>query len=328
MGEGDTGVSSSWRPADPYQKASGDPPEKERTPRSPGTRLLLSRLPVTILVVAYVFGFLLTQMPEFAGVNVLGQIGRQASVLVWASLPGLNGAGAAGTDGVFLLIALIGAVALAVLGKRPSFPMASLPAAALVVLGIVFRVVSVLSQSWSPFPVGGLAFGLLAVLAAIFAVREILLAPPAEGGGSLTQSSLTQSSMAQSGLATERAGAGWRGTRWLFLVLLTWIGDVAIGRYFEPNLVAAINATPPAARWHYLGDRSSWWLYLLGAIVVVIVYAIAQSLPPWDGKARQVVIAAVVIIAGIVAFQQARPYVQTSVTHVVRYGPSKTTTAI
>jgi hypothetical protein len=313
MSEAGTGVSSSWRPAQLLQRATGA--EQGRKPRSPGTRLLLSRLPITILVIAYVLDFLLRQFPEFAGVRVLAQIGRQASVLVWAPLPGLGGAGASGTDGVFVLLAIVGAIALAIIGKRPSFPVASIPNAVLVAGGIGFRIVSVLSGAWTPLPIAGLAFGGLAIVTALFAVREIILAPaPATGSSTATGSTAA---------SADDGGSSWRGTRWFFFIVLTWLGDVAIGRYYEPGLVAAINKVAPSARWHYLTNSSSWWLYLLGAIVVLIAYAALQLLPPWGGRARPIVIAAIVAIAGIVAFQQAHPYVQDAVAHVIRYGPSK-----
>jgi hypothetical protein len=305
MSEAGTQVSSSWRPSQLLQWATGA--EKESKPRSPATRLLLSRLPVTILAVAYVLDFLLKQFPEFAGVRVLAQIGRQASVLVWAPLPGLGGEGASGADGVFVLLAIVGAIALAIIGKRPSFPPASIPNAVLVAGGIGFRIVSVLSGTWTPVPIAGLAFGGLAIVTALFAVREIILAPVPSTGSSAG--------------SPEDGGSGWRGTRWFFVIVLTWIGDVAIGRYCEPGLVAAINRVAPSARWDYLTGNSSWWLYLLGAIVVLIAYAVLQLLPPWGGRARQIVIAAIVAIAGIVAFQQAHPYVQDAVAHVIRYGP-------
>ncbi|HSZ39894.1 MAG TPA: hypothetical protein VK817_08040 [Trebonia sp.] len=308
MSEAGTQVSSSWRPSQLLQRATGA--EKESKPRSPATRLLLSRFPVTILAAAYVLDFLLRQFPEFAGVHVLAQIGRQASVLVWAPLPGLGGEGASGADGAFVLLAIVGAIALAIIGKRPSFPVASIPNAVLVAGGIGFRIVSVLSGTWTPVPIAGLAFGGLAIVTALFAVREILLAPAPAATGS-------------SAASAEDGGSGWRGTRWFFLIILTWIGDVAIGRYYEPGLTAAINRVAPSARWDYLTDNSSWWLYLLGAIVVLIAYSVLQLLPPWGGRARQIVIAAVVAIAGIVAFQQAHPYVQDAVAHVIRYGPSK-----
>jgi hypothetical protein len=307
MSEAGTRASSPWRPSQLLQRASGA--EQESKPRSSATRLLLSRLPVTILAIAYVLDFLLRQFPEFAGVRVLAQIGRQASVLVWAPLPGLGGAGASGTDGVFVLLAIVGAIALAIIGKRPSFPVASIPNAVLVAGGIGFRIVSVLSGTWAPLPIAGLAFGGLAIVTALFAVREIILAPaPAAGSAAAS---------------AEDGGSGWRGTRWFFFIVLTWLGDVAIGRYYEPGLVAAISRVAPSARWHYLTNSSSWWLYLLGAIVVLIAYAALQSLPPWGGRARPIVIAAIVAIAGIVAFQQAHPYVQDAVAHVIRYGPSK-----
>ncbi|MGH3169888.1 MAG: hypothetical protein ACRDN0_28910 [Trebonia sp.] len=303
MSEAGTEVSSSWRPSQLLHKAVGA--EKESKPRSPATRLLLSRLPITILAVAYVFDFLLKQFPEFAGVNVLDQVGRQASVLVWAPLPGLGGEGASGTDGVFVLLAIVGAIALAVIGKRPSFPVASIPNAVLVAGGLGFRIVSVLGGAWTPVPTAGLAFGGLAIVTALFAVREIMLAP------------------APAPEMPEQDSSGWRATRWFFFIALTWLGDVAIGRYYEPGLVAAINRVTPSKRWDYLTDNSSWWLYLLGVIVVLIAYAVIQLLPPWGGRARQLVVAAAAAIAAVVAFQQAHPYVQDAVTHVIQHGPSK-----
>lgn len=100
------------------------------------------------------------------------------------------------------------------------------------------------------------------------------------------------------------------------------LSAVAIGRYFEPNLVAAIRAAGPAMRWHYLSDKSSWWLYLLGMLVVLIGYAVVQLLPPWGGRAKQIVIAAVLIIASVVAFQQVHPHVGAAAQQVAQYGPS------
>jgi hypothetical protein len=308
---------------------SADPPsaaKRERTPRSPGTRLLLSRLPVTILAVAYVIVFLIRQVPEFAGVHALAQVARQASVLVWASLPGAGGVGAVGADGVFVLLAIVGAIVLAFVGTRPAIGSAAVPArvrgrlpwlaltwlavpaAALVVLGLLTRVIAVLGQpSWSPVPVGGLAFGLLGVVTAIFALREIVLASP-DG----------QSPAADE----EEDGGGWRGKRWFVLIAITWIGDVAIGRYFEPKLIAVIAAVAPAKRWDYLGNSSSWWLYLLGLLVVLIGYGLLQLLPPWNGRARQLVVAAVLVIAAFAAFQQVHPYAHTAVTRVIQHPPS------
>jgi hypothetical protein len=317
MGEGGTQTSMSSRRADP-SSADG---VKERSPRSPGTRLLLSRLPVTILAVAYAMVFLVMQVPEFAGIRALAQVARQASVLVWSSLPGTGGVGAADADGVFLLLATVGAIVLAIVGTWPTistavvppaarrlYPWLALPAATLVALGLALRVIAVLGQrSWSPFPAGGLAFGLLAAVTAVFAFREIVLAPPAG-----------QSRVADADVD----GGAWRGTRWLFLIAITWIGDVAIGRYFEPKLIAAIAAVAPSKRWDYLGDNSSWWLYLLGVLVVLIGYALVQLLPPWNGRARQVVIAAILVIAGFIAFQQVHPYANTAVTHVIQHPPS------
>ncbi|MBO0802331.1 MAG: hypothetical protein J2P25_04565 [Nocardiopsaceae bacterium] len=317
---------------------SADPPSAEagagkREPRSEGTRLLLSRLPVTILVAAYAIVFLIRQLPELAGVRALAQIARQASVLVWSPMPGTGGHGAAGADGVFLLIAIIGAVGLAAVGTRPTVPWsavrltvpavlraavgwASLPAGALVVLGLVVRIISVLRQSWSPAPVGGLAFGALAAVTAIFAMREIALAAPADG------SPATGESAAGSAVSAGDAGdGGWRGKGWFILIAITWIGDVAIGRYFEPRLITAIAAAPPAKRWDYLGNGASWWLYLLGVLVVIIGYALIQLLPPWDGRARQLVVAVVVIIVAFIAIQQVQPYAHTAVTHLIHHGP-------
>lgn len=321
MGEGGTRAPLSRRPADPSAPAAG----KERAPRSPGTRLLLSRLPIVILAAAYAIVFLVRQLPELAGVRALAQVARQASVLVWASLPGTGGVGAASANGVFVLLASIGAIVLALFGTRPSLGAAlvpavvrgrvpwlavswlALPAAALVVLGLVMRVVAVLGQSsWSPLPAGGVAFGLLAVVTAIFAFREIVLADPDVAPGAPGE---------------ETGGGAWRGKGWFFLLALTWIGDVAIGRYFEPRLLPVIAAAAPARRWEYLGNSSSWWLYLLGLLVVLIGYALLQLLPPWDGRARQVVAAAIVVIVAFVAFQQVHPYAHTAVTHVIQHGP-------
>lgn len=302
MSEGDTEISSSWQPTD-FSTLTA-PAVKERPPRSIATRLLLSRLPIIVLAFAYVFDFLLNQLPEFTGVPALTRIGAEASVLVWATLPGLNGAGASGAAGFFMLLAILGAIALVVLGRRPVVPLAALAAATLVVAGIAIRLIQVLGQSWSPVPVAGLLFGVLIAVTAIFAAREIVLTDPAHG----------------------RSGSGgrakWRATPGLFLIALTWLGAVAIGRYFEPALVAAIRAAAPSERWHYLGDKSSWWLYLLGMLVVLIGYAIAQLLPPWSGRAKQIVTAAILIIASVVAIQQAHPYVHRAASHVVQFGPS------
>lgn len=341
MSEGDTATAASAETA-----AAPERPKKPRKPRSPSTRLLLSRLPLVIVIVAYVYDFLLRQIPEFSGVAVMGQIGTQASVLVWAALPG-TGTGASGTDGVLILLAIIGSIALAAAGRSPaafvpaaprsfggtvsgdtagdaaadvpewrqSFrktpPMAVLavPAVLLVVIGLVFRVFSVLGQAWQPEPLGGLAFGLLGAIAAIFALREILLTPVPDGPAG------------RSGGESGAGDAGGRGTKWFVLVAITWIGDVAIGRYFQPDLVTAIRAVAPAKRWAYLGDHSSWWLYLLGLIVVIIAYAIVQLVPPWGGRAKRIVTAAIILIAGLVAFQEAHPYVQHAVTHLLQHPP-------
>ena len=322
MGESGAQTSAFRLSADPPSTAA----KTERAPRSPGTRLLLSRLPVTILAAAYVIVFLIRQVPEFAGVHALAQVARQASVLVWASLPGTGGVGAVGANGVFVLLAIVGAILLAFVGTQPAigavavpamvrgrFPWLALtwlavPAAALVVLGLLTRVIAVLGQpSWSPVPVGGLAFGLLGIVTAIFALREIVLATPDD----------------QSSARDEEAdGGGWRGTRWFVLIAITWIGDVAIGRYFEPKLIAVIAAVAPAKRWDYLGNSSSWWLYLLGLLVVLIGYGLLQLLPPWNGRARQLVVAAVLVIAAFIAFQQVHPYAHTAVTHVIQHPPS------
>jgi hypothetical protein len=321
MGESGAQASMSRLSADPPSTAA----KTERAPRSPGTRLLLSRLPVTILAAAYVIVFLIKQVPEFAGVHALAQVARQASVLVWASLPGTGGVGAVDANGVFVLLAIVGSIVLAFVGTRPAvgaaavparvrgrlpwlaFTWLAVPAAALVVLGLLTRVIVVLGQpSWSPVPVGGLAFGLLGVVTAIFALREIVLASP-DG---------------QSSAADEEEDGGWRGKRWFFLIAITWIGDVAIGRYFEPKLIAVIAAVAPAKRWDYLGNSSSWWLYLLGLLVVLIGYGLLQLLPPWNGRARQLVVAAVLVIAAFVAFQQVHPYAHTAVTRVIQHPPS------
>ena len=181
MSEGDTQTSDLTR------TLTGTTP---RVPRPAGARLLLSRLPVTILAIAYVIVFMVRQLPELAGVRALTQVARQASVLVWASLPGTGGAGATGNGGLFMLLAIGGAIVLGLVGVRPSiawepvpavvrglFAWLALPAAVLVVVGLVARIVAVLGQhSWSPVPVGGVAFGLLAAAIAIFAIREIVLA--------------------------------------------------------------------------------------------------------------------------------------------------------
>jgi hypothetical protein len=325
VSEGDTSTVASAETAAPER------PKKPRKPRSPGTRLLLSQLPLVILIVAYVYDFLLRQIPEFSGVTVMSQIGTQASVLVWATLPG-TGTGASGTDGVLVLLAIIGSIALAAAGRSPAAfvpaagtddvpewqqalrktpPMAVLavPAVLLVVIGLVFRVFSVLGQAWQPEPLGGLAFGLLGAIAALFALREILLTPVPDGPA------------ARSGGESGTGDSGGRGTKWFVLIAITWIGDVAIGRYFQPGLVTAIRAVAPARRWAYLGDHSSWWLYLLGLIVVIIAYAIVQLLPPWGGRAKRIVTAAIILIAGLVAFQETHPYVQHAVTHLLQHPP-------
>lgn len=323
MGEGSTQASMSRRPSEPPAKAEA----RERAPRPAGTRLLLSRLPVIILAVAYVVVFLVRQLPELAGVRAFAQVARQASVLVWASLPGTGGAGAPGAGGVFMLLAIVGAIVLAVLGVRPAVGTAvvppaarrllpwltlswlswlALPAAVLVVLGLVVRVIGVLGQpSRAPAPAGGLAFGLLAAVTAIFAVREIVLATP-EG---------------QAPADGEADGDAWRGKQWFLLIAVTWIGAVAIGRYFEPKLIAVIAAAAPSQRWHYLINGSSWWLYLLGVLVALIGYAFLQLLPPWNGRARQIVTAAIVVIAAFIVFQQVHPYAHTAVIHVIQHPP-------
>lgn len=319
MGEGGTRTSVSGRPG---QEAAAE--ARERVPRSPGTRLLLSRLPVAVLAAAYAIVFVIRQVPEFAGVRALAQVARQASVLVWASLPGTGGVGATSANGVFVLLAIIGAIVLTLFGTRPSIGTAvvpaaarrlvpwlapswlALPAAALVVLGLLVRIIAVLGQSsWTPMPVGGLAFGLLAIVTAIFAFREIVLSGPTD----------------RPGAESDETGGGWRGKGWFLLIAVTWIGDVAIGRYFEPKLIAVIAAADPSKRWEYLGNSSSWWLYLLGVLVVLIGYALLQLLPPWDGRAGQIVAAAIVAIIAFVAFQQVHPYAHTAVTHVIQHGP-------
>lgn len=288
----------------------------ERPPRPAGTRLLLSRLPITILVIAYVIVFLVRQLPELAGVRALAQVSKQASVLVWASLPGTGGAGAAGAASTAVVLAIIGAIVLAFLGTKPAadwtflsegvrgwFGWLALPAAALVIIGMVLRVLAVLGQSsWSPTPYGGAAFGLLAAVTAFFAIREIVLASPSGSGSD--------------GLE----GGGWRGKGWFFLIALTWFGDVAIGRYFEPQLISKVAAAAPAKRWDYLFQGSSWWLYLVGVLVVFGVYALVQLLPPWGGRTRQLVIAAVCVIVAFVAIQQVLPYAHTAAAHIIAHG--------
>lgn len=326
MSEGDTATVASSETA-----ATAARPNKPRKPRSPGTRLLLSQLPLVIMIVAYGYDFLLRQIPEFSGVAVMGQIGTQASVLVWATLPG-TGTGASGTDGVLVLLAIIGSIGLAAAGRSPAafvpaadaedvpgwrqafrktplMAVLAVPAVLLVVIGLVFRIFSVLGQAWQPEPLGGLAFGLLGAIAALFALREILLTPVPDGPA------------ARSERESGADDSGGRGTKWFVLVAITWIGDVAIGRYFQPDLVTAIRAVAPAKRWAYLGDHSSWWLYLLGLIVVVIAYAIVQLLPPWGGRAKRLVTAAIILIAGLVAFQETHPYVRQAVTHLLQHPP-------
>lgn len=291
----------------------------ERPPRPAGTRLLLSRLPVTILIVAYVIVFLVRQLPELGGVRALAQVSRQASVLVWAPLPGTGGAGAAGSGSTPLVLAIIGAVVLALLGTRPAadwrfipegvrgwFGWLALPAAALAVIGLVIRVLTVMGQtSWTPIPYGGAAFGLLAAVTAFFAVREIVLAGPSGSGSG------------------GEADGGWRGKGWFYIIALTWFGDVAIGRYFEPRLISKVAAAAPAKRWDYLFQGSSWWLYLLGVLVVFMVYALLQLLPPWSGRTRQIVIAAICAIVAFVAIQQVQPYAHTAAAHIVQHAAKK-----
>lgn len=285
-----------------------------RPPRPAGTRLLLSRLPITILVVAYVIVFLVRQLPELAGVQALAQVSKQASVLVWASLPGTGGAGAAGSASTPVILAIIGALVLALLGTRPPadwrflsegvrgwYGWLAVPAAALVIIGMVMRVLAVLGQSWSPAPYGGVAFGLLAAVTAFFAIREIVLASPS-------------GSPASDG---PDEGDAWRGKSWFFLIALTWFGDVAIGRYFEPRLISAVAAAPASKRWDYLFQGSSWWLYLAGVLVVFGVYALVQLLPPWGGRTRTLVIAAVCVIVAFVAVQQVLPYAHTAAAHII-----------
>lgn len=305
MSEESTQITSAWQPTD-FSKTQAEPVKHQvqRPPRNAGTRKLLTRLPVAILALAYIYEFLLTQLPEFDGVHALHQIGIHASVLVWGTLPGLGHAGAHGTVGFLMMLAIIGAVALPITARRPSLRLASIPAAALVALGIIARVIQVQSQSWSPMPIGGLLLGVVIAVAALLAVREILLTDPAQ-------------------LATPGYGRRqWRLT-WVFvLILISFVGAIAIGRYFEPSLVTAVRAAPPAVRWHYLNDKSSGWMFGLGALIVVIGFALVQLLPPWDGRAKQLVIAVILIIAAVVAFQQVRPSADRAVTHVVLFGPS------
>jgi hypothetical protein len=314
MGDG-TQTSVPRPPAEPDRAGE----TRKRAPRSPGTRLLLSRLPVTILAIAYAIDFLVRQVPEFAGIRGIANVARQASVLVWAPMPGTGGAGASGAVGIFVLLAIIGSVLLAGLGRRPVIASeavpaavgtatrwAALPAAVLVAAGLVVRLLGVLDQSWSPAPLGGLAFAALAALTAIFGAREIVLTDPAD------QPRLS---------GDEPDGAGWRGKSWFILIAITWIGDVAIGRYFEPRLLTVIGAAAPAKRWAYLGDNSSWWLYLLGLLVVFIGYGLIQLLPPWDGRVRQIVAAAILVIIAFVAFQQVHSYAHDAVTHVIQHAP-------
>lgn len=290
----------------------------DRPPRSVGTRLLLSRVPLVILVVAYVVVFLLRQLPELAGVKALAQVSRQASVLVWAALPGTGGAGAAGAGAVPVVLAIIGAIVLALLGARPAadwkvipegvrgwFGWLALPAAALVIIGMIMRVLSVMGQSsWNPMPYGGAAFGLLAAVTAFFAIREIVLAAPSGSDG-------------------PGEGGAWRGKAWFFAIALTWFGDVAIGRYFEPQLIAKVAAAAPSKRWDYLFQGPSWWLYLLGLLVVFGVYALVQLLPPWGGRTRHLVIAAICVIVAFVAVQQVQPYAHTAAAHIIQHAAKK-----
>lgn len=286
-------------------------PAADAPPRPAGTRLLLTRLPITILVIAYVVVFLVRQLPELAGVKALAQVAKQASVLVWASLPGTGGAGAAGSASAPVVLAIIGAIVLAFLGAKPAadwkflsegvrgwFGWLALPAAALVIIGLVLRVLAV---SWSPTSYGGVAFGLLAAVTAFFAIREVVLATPSGSSDGAVD------------------GGGWRGKSWFFLIALTWFGDVAIGRYFEPHLISAVAAAAPAKRWGYLFTGSSWWLYLVGVLVVFGVYAAVQLLPPWGGRTRQLVIAAVCVIVAFVAIQQLLPYADTAAAHIIAH---------
>lgn len=304
MSDEDIQITSAWQPTD-FSTMPAEPVRQRapRTPRNPGTRKLLSRLPIVVLALAYAYEFLLTQLPEFNGVTALDQIGIHASVLVWGTLPGLGGAGASGMVGVLLLLAIIGAIALPITAQRPALRLASIPAAALVAIGAIARVVQVQSQSWSPAPVGGLLFGILIAVAALFAVREILLADPAQ-------------------LATSYQRREWRLAGVFMLILISWAGAVAIGRYFEPRLVAAVRAAPPDIRWHYLGDKSSWWMFALGALIVLIGFGAIQLLPPWGGRAKQVVVAVILVIAAIVAFQQVRPAADRAANQVAQFGPS------
>lgn len=290
-------------------------PAADAPPRPAGTRLLLTRFPITILVIAYVIVFLVRQLPELAGVKALAQIAKQASVLVWASLPGTGGAGAAGSASTPVILAIIGAIVLAFLGTRPAadwkflsegvrgwFGWLALPAAALVIIGLVLRVLDVLGQaSWSPTPYGGVAFGLLAAVTAFFAIREVVLATPSGASDSAVED------------------GGWRGKTWFYVIALTWFGDVAIGRYFEPHLISAVAAAAPSKRWDYLFTGSSWWLYLIGVLVVFGVYAAVQLLPPWGGRTRQLVIAAVCVIVAFVAIQELLPYADTAAAHIIAH---------
>ena len=63
-------------------------------------------------------------------------------------------------------------------------------------------------------------------------------------------------------------------------------------------------------------------MYLLGVLVVLIGYALIQLLPPWRGRTGQIVVAAIVVIAAFVAFQQVHPYVHDAVTRVIQHPPS------
>jgi hypothetical protein len=305
VSEDDIRISSTWQPTDfTAPPAVAGLPGGPGNQRRPGSTKPLSRLPIVVFAIAYAYEFVLAQFPEFGSVTALAQLGTHASVLMWGSLPGIGGAGASGAIGVLVLLAIAGAIALPITCERAELRLVSIGAAALVAIGTIARVIEVYSQSWSPTPTGGLLFGILIAVAAVLVAAQILLTGP----GQLVSTSFQPQRSRLTGI--------------FILILISWIGVVAIGRSFEPTLITAVQHAPAATRWHYLGDKSSWWMYALGAPVVVTGYAAVQLLPPWSGRGRQLVTAVIWIIVGLVAFQLIRSPADTAAAHVAQFGPS------
>jgi hypothetical protein len=279
MSESETEITSAWKPTD----FSALPSEPVSGPVPSANSRLLARVPLYLSLAAYVYTFLLVQLPEFSHYSGVRTVGDQARALVWSVLPGTGSTGAGGLGGVAVLLMYVGSVALFERSRGISLPYSlTLGSAALITLGAIGRIIDLAASGEFGRSWGGVALLIVLAAAGLGGAREIAVASPPVAR--------TQS---------------WRLMPAFVVFAISWLGPVAIGRYVDGDrIVAASRALPDSDPWYYLKQDASWWFYLIGLLVAGIVLAAVELLPPWKDRSKRLVAAAIGIVALAVGIQQ------------------------